>query len=64
MPFATAMGSIFAGVVLAGAIMTTLTLAGRTGALAALGLLLTAGFGAIRSAATTEIAADDKKVDD
>merc|ERR1719482_2163483 len=36
MPFATAMGSIFAGVVLAGLIMTILTLAGKVGALVAL----------------------------
>jgi uncharacterized membrane protein len=39
MPVGLAMGSIFAGVVSAGLIMTTLTLAGRTGALAACGVL-------------------------
>ena len=54
MPFATAMGSILAGVVLAGIIMTTLTLAGRAGALVALGALLLAGGGAILSAAKKE----------
>ena len=33
MPFGTAMGAILAGVVLAGGIMTVLTLAGKAGAL-------------------------------
>ena len=54
MPFATAMGSIFAGVVLAGIIMTILTLAGKAGALVALGALVLAGGGAILSAASKE----------
>merc|ERR1719213_1106937 len=54
MPFGEAMGAIFAGVLLAGAIMTTLTLAGRTGALIALAALCVAGGGAIMSAASKE----------
>jgi len=54
MPFATAMASIFAGVVLAGAIMTILTLAGKAGALVALGVLVAGGVGAIMSAAKSE----------
>merc|ERR1719482_567923 len=40
MPFGTAMASCFAGVLLAAAIMTTLTLAGQAGALVALAVLL------------------------
>jgi len=59
MPFATAMSSIFAGVLLAGAIMTTLTLAGKTGALIALAALCLAGGGAIMSAASNEKADDE-----
>ena len=43
------MGSCFAGVLLAGAIMTTLTLAGQAGALVALAVLLVGGVGAIMS---------------
>ena len=54
MDFATAMGSIFAGVVVAGAIMTTLTLAGKAGALVALAALLAAGAGAIMSSLSKE----------
>ena len=54
MPFGTAMASIFAGVVLAGAIMTTLTLAGKVGALVALGVLVAGGVGAIVNSAKTE----------
>lgn len=50
MPFAQAMGAILSGVVLAGVIMTVLTLAGKVGALIALAALLIAGFGAIFSA--------------
>ena len=49
MPFGTAMGAIFAGVVIAGVIMTVLTLAGKAGALAALFALIAFGVGAIRS---------------
>ena len=47
MPLGTAMASIFAGVVIAGVIMTILTLAGKLGALIALGVLLVGGIGAI-----------------
>lgn len=54
MPFGTAMASIFAGVVLAGAIMTTLTLAGKVGALVALGVLVAGGVGAILNSAKSE----------
>jgi len=54
MPFAESMGAIFAGVVLAGLIMTVLTLAGKTGALIALGALVLAGVGAIRSSLNKE----------
>jgi len=54
MPFATAMGAIFAGVVLAGSIMTVLTLAGKAGALIALAALLVAGVGAILQASKSE----------
>jgi len=54
MPFATAMGSIFAGVLLAAAIMTTLTLAGKVGALVALGVLVAGGLGAIVNARKAE----------
>ena len=50
MPFGTAMASIFAGVALAGIIMTILTLAGKVGALVALGVLVAGGVGAIMSA--------------
>ena len=50
MPLATAMGAIFAGVALAGIIMTILTLAGKVGALVALGVLVAGGVGAIMSA--------------
>ena len=57
MPFGEAMGAIFAGVVLAGLIMTVLTLAGKTGALIALGALLLAGAGAITTALKRERAA-------
>ena len=39
MPFGEAMSSVLAGVMIAGAIMTILTLAGNTGALIALGAL-------------------------
>merc|ERR1719149_630466 len=49
MPFGTAMASIFSGVLLAGAIMTTLTLAGKAGALIALAALVVFGVGAIMS---------------
>jgi len=49
MPLAEAMGAIFAGVVLAGLIMTILTLAGKVGALVALGALVLFGVGAIKS---------------
>ena len=54
MPFGTAMASIFAGVLLAACIMTTLTLAGKAGALVALGVLCAGGLGAILSAAKKE----------
>jgi len=54
MPFATAMGSILAGVLLAAAIMTTLTLAGKVGALVALGVLVAGGVGAIANARKAE----------
>jgi len=54
MPFGEAMASIFAGVVLAGLIMTILTLAGKAGALVALAALILAGVGAISSAAKKE----------
>lgn len=59
MPLATAMASIFAGVVLAGVIMTILTLSGKVGALVALAVLLAAGGGAIVRAASKEAAADE-----
>jgi len=49
MPLGEAMGAIFAGVVLAGVIMTILTLAGKVGALVALGALVLFGVGAIKS---------------
>jgi uncharacterized membrane protein len=49
MPLGTAMASIFAGVLLAGAIMTVLTVMGKAGALVALGVLLAGGIGAILS---------------
>ena len=51
------MAAILAGVVLAGGIMTVLTLAGRTGALVALAAMCAAGVGAIRSALGKEKAA-------
>ncbi len=54
MPFGTSMGAILAGVLLAGGIMTTLTLAGRAGALVALGVLCAGGVGAILKAAKDE----------
>ena len=54
MPFATAMGAILSGVVLAGVIMTVLTLAGKVGALIALGALLLGGVGAIMQANKAE----------
>ncbi|KAL1503816.1 hypothetical protein AB1Y20_012283 [Prymnesium parvum] len=54
MPFGSAMAAIFAGVVLAGLIMTVLTLAGKTGALIALAALIAAGVSAIGSAAKKE----------
>ena len=54
MPFGTAMASILAGVVLAGGIMTTLTLAGKAGALVALGVLVAGGVGAIANARKSE----------
>jgi len=56
MPFGTAMASIFAGVILAGVIMTILTLAGKTGALFALAALCVAGFGAISTSLSKETA--------
>merc|ERR1719428_1369574 len=61
MPFSTAMGAIFAGVVLAGVIMTILTLAGKTGALIALAALVAFGVGAIISSAKAESAASDEE---
>jgi len=54
MPFGTAMGAILAGVVLAGVIMTVLTLAGKVGALIALAALLVGGAGAILSSSKAE----------
>jgi uncharacterized membrane protein len=54
MPFGTAMGAILAGVVLAGGIMTVLTLAGKAGALAALAVLCAGFGGAIWSSWTKE----------
>lgn len=54
MPFGTAMGAILAGVLLAGAIMTILTMAGKAGALAALAALCAFGGGAILSAMRKE----------
>jgi len=59
MPLTAAMSSILAGVVLAGAIMTILTLAGRVGALMALGVLLLAGAQLIMSAAQSETASKE-----
>jgi uncharacterized membrane protein len=56
MPFGTAMGAIFAGVILAGVIMTVLTLAGKVGALLALAALLVAGVGAIAGSRDNEAA--------
>lgn len=58
MPFGTAMASILAGVLLAGAIMTTLTLAGKAGALAALAVLVVGGVGAILNAGKSEEGGD------
>jgi len=58
MPLEAAMGSILAGVVLAGLIMTTLTLAGKAGALIALAAMCVAGAGAIRSALNKETTAE------
>jgi len=49
-PFSEAMSSVVCGVMLAGAIMTILTLSGKVGALIALAALLLAGVGAIASA--------------
>ena len=49
MSFGEAMSSVVCGVMLAGAIMTILTLAGKVGALIALGALIVAGVGAILS---------------
>jgi len=54
MPFATAMASILSGVLLAAVIMTVLTLAGKVGALVALGVLLVGGIGAILNAGKDE----------
>jgi hypothetical protein len=50
MSFAEAMSSVTCGVMLAGLIMTILTLAGKVGALIALAALVVAGVGAIASA--------------
>jgi VIT1/CCC1 family predicted Fe2+/Mn2+ transporter len=50
MSFAEAMSSVTAGVMLAGVIMTILTLAGKVGALIALAMLVVTGVGAIVSA--------------
>lgn len=50
MSFAEAMSSVTSGVMLAGVIMTILTLAGKVGALIALAALVIAGVGAIASA--------------
>mmetsp|Transcript_32987 Transcript_32987/g.72481 ORF Transcript_32987/g.72481 Transcript_32987/m.72481 type:complete len:312 (+) Transcript_32987:182-1117(+) len=60
MPFTTAMSAIFAGVVLAGAIMTVLTLAGKVGAIIALAALIAGGLGAIFSASKAEQAESDE----
>jgi len=49
MPLTEAMTSIFSGVIIAGVIMTVLTLAGKAGALIALAALILAGVGAISS---------------
>ena len=50
MPLTTAMSAILAGVILAAVIMTILTLAGKAGALVALGVLVVGGVGAIMNA--------------
>lgn len=60
MPFGTAMASILAGVVLAGGIMTVLTLAGKAGALVALAVLIAGGVGAIANARKEEGGAADE----
>lgn len=54
MPLPEAMGAIFAGVLLAGLIMTILTLAGKWGALAALAVLVAGGVSAIASSMKKE----------
>lgn len=54
-----AVASILSGVVLAGLIMTTLTLAGKVGALVALGVLVAGGVGAIVSARKSEAGEDE-----
>ena len=59
MPFGTAMASIFSGVLLAAVIMTVLTLAGKVGALVALGVLVAGGVGAIANARKSEGGDDD-----
>ena len=61
MPFSSAMSSIFSGVVLAGLIMTILTLAGKTGALIALGAMLLAGTGAVVKALNQEANSPDEE---
>jgi hypothetical protein len=61
MPFSSAMSSIFSGVVLAGLIMTILTLAGKTGALIALGAMLLAGSGAVVKALSQEANSPDEE---
>ena len=50
MGFGEAMSAIVSGVILAGVIMTILTLAGKVGALIALGALVLFGVGAIATA--------------
>jgi len=59
MPFGEAMATIFAGVALAGIIMTILTVAGKAGALVALAALCAFGGGAILSAAKKEGSSDE-----
>ena len=58
MPFSSAMSSIFSGVVL---VMTILTLAGKTGALIALGAMLLAGSGAVVKALSQEANSPDEE---
>lgn len=64
MPTGFALSSIFAGVVTAGIIMSTITLAGRTGGLAAIAVLLAVAGGELLSSKKEEVVPEAEEEED